>query len=194
MNKVCWLIAAMAITGCGGGKSSPATDDGQALFDDSIDIIDQEGQLPPRPVELDQLAPSDTGGILALMRGEINYANAVADRGERRDTTFTPAEAPLPVTITLWASGSTPLRLIAARQVAGTAIPEETIVWFNGGEARVVQQPQYILLFDADKIAFWTDEGMVPVPFTDEERMAHERAVIDNITKHLELFGITYRD
>jgi hypothetical protein len=188
-----WIAAGLLITGCGGGTSSPPAD-GAAPLDDSVGLTDDSNDLPPRPVELDQLAPSDTGGVLALMRGAINYSNAVADRGERSDTTLTVADAALPVTVTLWSTGTTPLRMIIARQVAGTAIPEETIVWFDGGTVQVVQEPQDILLFDADRIVFWTDEGMVPLPYTEEERMAHERQVIDMITEQLELFGIVYRE
>ncbi len=187
-------MVGLLVTGCGGGKSSPATDDGSALFDDTIEMVNGGDDLPPRPVELDQLSPTDTIGLLSLMRGAINYSNAVADQGERRDTTFTAADAPLPVTVTLWSNGTTPLRMIVERQVMGTAIPEETIVWFDGGTVQVVQEPQDILLFDADRIVLWTDEGMIPLPFTDDERMAHERAMIDMITARLELFGIVYRD
>lgn len=193
MRLARWLLVGAAAIGCGGGDSSPAADAGPAADDSLIATGELPDELPPMPLRLDQLTPSDTAGILSLMRTAINYSNAVADRGERRDTTYTQAGQPLAVTVSLWRNGEVPLRLIVARQVAGTAIPEEMLIWFSGGVIHVVQEPQQILLFDADRIAFWTDEGMMPLPFTEEERMLHERAVVDSVEKFLELFGITYQ-
>jgi hypothetical protein len=110
----------------------------------------------------------------------------------RRDTTMPPEGYREPRRLTLWRFGDVPVKLMATEPNDAGLMTGETIVWFVGGEVRAVQEPFDVLYFEVDRLALWTDEGMLPVDIPEADRMVKERAVIDSVKARLATFGLSY--
>ncbi|HRP07631.1 MAG TPA: hypothetical protein PLL69_04005, partial [Gemmatimonadales bacterium] len=151
------LGAVLVLAACGGGDAPPPAQDSAQTA----------GQPPATQAvtvtSLDELAPGDTLGLLALMRRAIDDGNSRAATAEKSDTVMPGDGYREARTYTLWKSGDVPVKLVATEPNDAGLMRLETVVWFENGEARVVQQPFAIHYLDSDRLVLWTDEAMVPV-------------------------------
>lgn len=178
-------VMIVAATGCG--------DRAEPDMDDTPDGgVTSEVTQPVAPRSLDEIAPGDTLGILALMRATISDGEQLARTLERRDTTMPPDGYREPRVLSLWKRGDLPVKLLATEPNEDGLMRLETITWFVAGDIAVVQEPFAVMLFDADRLVMWTDEAMVPVDAPESDRMSKEKIAVDSVRARLKVFGITY--
>jgi hypothetical protein len=175
----------IASTGCSGGAEPETVE----TLDGGIS---SEVTPPVAPRSLDEIAPGDTLGILALMRATMSEGERLAGTLERRDTTMPPDGYREPRVLSLWKRGDLPVKLLATEPNEDGLMRLETITWFVAGDIAVVQEPFAVMLFDADRLVMWTDEAMEPVDAPEMDRMSKEKSVVDSVRTRLEVFGITY--
>lgn len=147
---------------------------------------------PAEPASLADLAPGDTNGILALIRGTMRSGDAILDSTVRRDTTLPGGVPESPRRLSLWTLNDRPIKLVAVEPNDTDRLPGEIATWFYLGDIDVVQYPGGVLLFSGDGIVFATDESLDPVALPDTTRMRLEREVVDSTRARLAVFGLPY--
>jgi hypothetical protein len=165
---------------------------GQQTVDTLDERVSSEAAQPVAPRSLDEIAPGDTLGILALMRATMSDGEQLASTLERRDTTMPPDGYREARVLSLWKSGNLPVKLLATEPNEDGLMRLETVTWFVAGDIAVVQEPFAVMLFDADRLVMWTDEAMEPVDAPEMDRMSKEKSVVDSVRARLKVFGITY--
>ena len=179
------VVMALVLAGCG----SP---DSGAPGDDQLPPDSTVANRPAEPASLADVAPGDTAGVLALIRGWIRTGDELAATLVPRDTLLNAGEGLEPRRLRLWLQDGRPVKLHATEPNATDRVAGETIVWFRLGEIAVAQRSPGTFLFAADGLIFTADESLVPVALDPELESSIEREVIDSVKARLAVFGVGY--
>lgn len=169
------------------GCFTPATDRPDAESPPAEQSVSAE-----RPMSLADIPPGDTVGLVRLMESLMADGESALERSVRRDTTVPAVLVDQPRRLSLWRFDDHPVKLVASETDAEGRMTDETRVWFHGGEVSVVQAPFSLHLFEGDRLILTTDEGMMPLEPSDQERMQLERSIIDSVKVRLAAFGVRY--
>lgn len=143
------------------------------------------------PATFAELAPGDTGSVVAIMRRTMTDIDGALNAYEKRDTVLDAEPGAEPRRVTLWLEGTVPKKLQVTEPDEAGRMRRESMFWFVQGEVRVVQQPTDAYAFDADRILVWTDESLIPLPDVPTDlRMAREHDVIEQAKRWLGVFGV----
>ncbi len=178
------LLVLLATLACAGAdRDAPVAGDSAAGASSVSAIL---------PSSVAELVPGDTLGLLDLMRRNMAAGDRDAAAAARRDTTMPNEGYREARRLTLFLRGDEPVKLVATEPNEAGLMTAETVVWFDRGEVRVVQEPFTVLYFEVDGLLLWTDAAMVPVEAPEADIAARERAVIDSVKARLRVFGMTY--
>lgn len=176
---------ALVLAGCG----APDT---RASGDDRLPPDSALTNRPAEPASLADVAPGDTAGVLALIRGWIRSGDDLAATLVPRDTLVDAGEGLEPRRLRLWLQDGRPVKLHATEPNATDRVPGETVAWFRQGEIAVVQRSPGTFLFAGDGLIFTADESLVPVALDLELESRIEREVLDSVKARLAVFGVGY--
>lgn len=176
---------AMLLGGCGPADSNTPPEEPPAS-----DVVTTD--RPAEPASLADVAPGDTAGVLALIRGWIRSGDDLAAALVPRDTLLDAGEGLEPRRLRLWVQDGRPVKLHATEPNATDRVPGETVIWFRLGELAVAQRSPGTFLFASDGLIFSADESLVPVALDPELESRIEREVLDSVKARLAVFGVGY--
>ena len=179
------VIAVLTVGGC---SRTPRTPVSSA----------QEGGGQPAtamPAQFSDLAPGDTAGVIAMMRGIMQGIDTQLGGLQERDTVLAAVADSQPRRLTVWVQDSVPRKLVVSDSGGNGPGAGETDVWFMGGDVSVIEETDDIYALDFGAIVLWTDSSFQPRTDVDRDMfMARQTLLIDRVRNWLAVLGLTFPD